>query len=269
MTKRQTTRDRIVEQARHLFNEQGYEAVTTAALAAHLGMAEGNLWYHFKTKRALLDAIGARYAEVIEQRLRMVPGADAVASYAALLGTMMAEFRAFRFLYRDQRSYGQLAELIEQNARQWTEITFAQLEAHLAALGGAVSGAVNSLLIRKTRDESYLVLVLYPMAAQLAVAAAAMPFVHVPMQGRDLAVTGLQALTGVAGTIALIAAYRRATAATVAPMTYVQMLVAALTGWLFFQSHPDLWTLAGAAVIIGAGLFLWHAGRVKEPGMTD
>jgi len=134
MTKRQTTRDRIVEQARHLFNEQGYEAVTTAALAAHLGMAEGNLWYHFKTKRALLDAIGARYAEVIEQRLRMVPGADAVASYAALLGTMMAEFRAFRFLYRDQRSYGQLAELIEQNARQWTEITFAQLEAHLAAL---------------------------------------------------------------------------------------------------------------------------------------
>jgi AcrR family transcriptional regulator len=134
MTKRQTTRDRIVEQARHLFNEQGYEAVTTAALAAHLGMAEGNLWYHFKTKRALLDAIGARYAEVIEQRLRMVPGADAVASYAALLGTMMAEFRAFRFLYRDQRSYGQLAELIEQNGRQWTEITFAQLEAHLAAL---------------------------------------------------------------------------------------------------------------------------------------
>ena len=61
----------------------------------------------------------------------------------------------------------------------------------------------------------------------------------------------------------------RAGAATVAPMTYVQMLVAAFTGWLFFQSHPDLWTLAGAAVIIGAGLFLWHAGRVKEPGMTD
>ncbi len=134
MTKRQTTRDRIVEQARHLFNEQGYEAVTTAALAAHLGIAEGNLWYHFKTKRALLDAIGARYAEVIEQRLLMAPGADAVASYAALLGTMMAEFRAFRFLYRDQRSYGQLAELIERNARQWTETTFAQLEAHLAAL---------------------------------------------------------------------------------------------------------------------------------------
>ena len=56
------TRERIVEQALLLFNEQGYGAVTTAALAAHCGIAEGNLWYHFKTKRALLDAIGERYA---------------------------------------------------------------------------------------------------------------------------------------------------------------------------------------------------------------
>ena len=129
-----TTKERIVVEALRLFNEQGYEAVTTAALAAHLGMAEGNLWYHFKTKRALLDAIGARYAKVIEARISQAPGEDAVASYALLLETMMAEFRAFRFLYRDQRSYGQLAETIERNARQWTQRTIDQLEHYLAAL---------------------------------------------------------------------------------------------------------------------------------------
>jgi drug/metabolite transporter (DMT)-like permease len=61
----------------------------------------------------------------------------------------------------------------------------------------------------------------------------------------------------------------RAGAATVAPMTYVQMLIASVIGWLFFQSHPDLWTLLGAAVIIAAGLYLWHSGRVREPVMTD
>lgn len=61
----------------------------------------------------------------------------------------------------------------------------------------------------------------------------------------------------------------RAGAASVAPMTYVQMLVASLMGWLFFDSRPDLWTLVGAATIIGAGLYLWRAGRVREPGMTD
>lgn len=129
-----STRERIVEEARRLFNEQGYEHVTTAALAAHLGIAEGNLWYHFKTKRALLDALAARYAELIEARFRLAPGADAVASYAHLLETMMAEFRAFRFLYRDMRGYGQPADLIVANAPRWLEMTFAQLEAHLAAL---------------------------------------------------------------------------------------------------------------------------------------
>lgn len=61
----------------------------------------------------------------------------------------------------------------------------------------------------------------------------------------------------------------RAGAASVAPMTYVQLIIASFLGWLFFDSHPDAMTLAGAAIIVGAGLYLWHAGRVKEPGMTD
>lgn len=61
----------------------------------------------------------------------------------------------------------------------------------------------------------------------------------------------------------------RAGAASVAPMTYVQLLVATVLGWLWFDSHPDAMTLLGAGIIIVAGLYLWRAGRVKEPGMTD
>jgi drug/metabolite transporter (DMT)-like permease len=61
----------------------------------------------------------------------------------------------------------------------------------------------------------------------------------------------------------------RAGAASIAPMSYIQLLVATFLGWLWFDSHPDAMTLLGAAVIIGAGLYLWRAGRVKEPGMTD
>ncbi|MEY4982222.1 MAG: hypothetical protein RIR62_488 [Pseudomonadota bacterium] len=125
---------------------------------------------------------------------------------------------------------------------------------HLAALAGALTGALNSILIRRTREESYLVLSLYPMAAQLAVAAAAMPFIHVPMQGRDLAVTGLQALAGVAGTIAFIEAYRRATAATVAPMQYSQIIWATILGYLIFGERPLTVTWIGIGLIVAAGL---------------
>lgn len=128
------TRDRIVETARHLFNEQGYGAVSTAALAAACGIAEGNLWYHFKTKRALLDALGQRFAAVIEVRLALIAGADPVADYARLLEAVMEEFRDFRFLYRDQPSYGEHADVIAGAAPDWIARTYAQFESHLAAL---------------------------------------------------------------------------------------------------------------------------------------
>ena len=61
----------------------------------------------------------------------------------------------------------------------------------------------------------------------------------------------------------------RAGAAAIAPMTYVQLIVALLLGWLVFGDVPDGVSLGGAAVIVGAGLYLWRAGRVREPAMTD
>ena len=57
----------------------------------------------------------------------------------------------------------------------------------------------------------------------------------------------------------------KAGAATVAPMTYGQLLAAVLLGWIFFGEVPDLIALAGAAIIVGSGLYLWYIGRVREP----
>lgn len=61
----------------------------------------------------------------------------------------------------------------------------------------------------------------------------------------------------------------RAGAAQVAPCTYIQMLVATLIGWLWFGDVPDALTLFGAAIIIGAGLYLWRSsarrGRAPQP----
>ena len=131
------TRDRIVGTALTLFNARGYGTVSTAALASACDMAEGNLWYHFKTRAALLDAISQRFAAAIEARLALRPGGDPVGAYAALLEAMMAEFRAFRFLYRDQQAYGEEAVIIRDNAPRWLVATFDQIEAHLAALVGA------------------------------------------------------------------------------------------------------------------------------------
>ena len=58
---------------------------------------------------------------------------------------------------------------------------------------------------------------------------------------------------------------QRAGAATIAPVTYVQILVATVLGWWWFGDVPDVLTLLGAAIIIGAGLMLWWT-TPREPG---
>ena len=50
----------------------------------------------------------------------------------------------------------------------------------------------------------------------------------------------------------------RASAAEIAPMTYVQLLIAMALGIAIFGDWPDLTSLVGSAIIIGAGLFLWN-----------
>ena len=58
---------------------------------------------------------------------------------------------------------------------------------------------------------------------------------------------------------------QRAGASAVAPRSYVQMLMATMLGWVFYAEFPDAMTWAGVAVIIAAGLYLWHSGR-KQVG---
>ena len=61
----------------------------------------------------------------------------------------------------------------------------------------------------------------------------------------------------------------RAGAAMIAPMSYVQLPVAGLLGWVFFADSPDVLTLAGAAVIIGAGLLLWWMTPAAKPAEAE
>jgi drug/metabolite transporter (DMT)-like permease len=76
------------------------------------------------------------------------------------------------------------------------------------------------------------------------------------------------ACTATIGHMLLYMAAVRASAAVVAPMTYVQLLVAAALSWAMFGTVPDWSTYAGAALIIGGGLLLWRAQKpqvVPEP----
>jgi len=71
--------------------------------------------------------------------------------------------------------------------------------------------------------------------------------------------SAIVAVTATIGHWAIYSATTRASAATVAPMTYVQLLVALAAGIALFGDIPDWPMLLGAGLIVGAGLLLWSA----------
>ncbi|MBP0581964.1 TetR/AcrR family transcriptional regulator [Labrys sp. LIt4] len=96
------TRQRIVTLALGLFNENGPDRVTTAQIAAAAGINEGNLYYHFRTKEALVAAVLDRFeADAMDL---LAEGAEDSADPTASLGLLQRWFALvwdYRFLLRD------------------------------------------------------------------------------------------------------------------------------------------------------------------------
>lgn len=130
MTKKIPTKQRILDAALRLFNEKGYGRVTTAALAKDVGIAEGNLWYHFNDKASLLKALSAEYSESVRERLKMRPTGGAILpEYMGFFSRMADELQTYMFLYRDHADYGPqvedivagMPELYRRSADQYRE----------------------------------------------------------------------------------------------------------------------------------------------------
>lgn len=88
----------------------------------------------------------------------------------------------------------------------------------------------------------------------------------VPLFWSDLAPYEWAMLAGVGilalgGHLLLIRAYTLVPASVLAPFVYVQIVWAALIGWIVFGDLPDAPTLIGGAVVIASGLIVLRAER--------
>lgn len=68
--KPEETRERILDAARTLFRTRGYVNTSTADIAAHAGVAEGSIFYHYGSKRNLLAALGREWAQSLIAAMR-------------------------------------------------------------------------------------------------------------------------------------------------------------------------------------------------------
>jgi len=89
-----------------------------------------------------------------------------------------------------------------------------------------------------------------------------LPFVWTaPPSAFDLMLLLVLGAFGSAGHFLLILAHDRAPASVLSPFMYTQLLWATTFGYLVFGNLPNQWTLAGAAIVIGSGLYLLNRER--------
>jgi drug/metabolite transporter (DMT)-like permease len=137
----------------------------------------------------------------------------------------------------------------------------------LVGLAGGVAFAVFNIVTRVLRGTSDIVMVSGQFGAMLLVSGAAAPFAWTAPSTLDF---GLLMLLGVVAMLAFVCvnrSLRLAPASVVVPYQYTMIVWAVALGWLVFGDVPDGFTLTGATIIVGAGLYiLWREQVVARRG---
>jgi len=129
----------------------------------------------------------------------------------------------------------------------------------LVALAGSLLYALFLVATRRLRETPDVVLAALQMLGGLAVGLALLPAQGWVAPGwRDLLLMLMLGLVATFGHLGVTRALKLAPASVVVPYQYSFILWAALFGWLFFAEVPGPHILAGAAVVVGAGLWLYR-----------
>lgn len=93
------------------------------------------------------------------------------------------------------------------------------------------------------------------------------PFVWTTPESWPIALMMLgTGVLGSAGHFLLISGHRLAPAAVLSPFVYTQLIWVVILGYWVFDHVPNRWTMAGAAIVIGSGLYLLY--RERKLGKT-
>ena len=127
----------------------------------------------------------------------------------------------------------------------------------LAVLGAALCYAVSAITTRivgRTDRSEHMVLWLMVFLAIGATALAAPNWVAV--RSADVWLLCGLSLTGFLGQLAVTEAFNSGEASRVAPFEYSGLAWGVGLDWLLWRTLPDQYTLIGAAIIIGSGIYL-------------
>lgn len=127
------TRDRILDVALNLFNDEGEAAQTAVDIANALDMSPGNLYYHFKGKEPIIEALFDRFEEEMQIILGGSPGAvTSIEDNWVFIYIVLEEIYDFRFFYRN---IGDMMERYPNMAARFRRILALKRKAIFEVLG--------------------------------------------------------------------------------------------------------------------------------------
>lgn len=143
----------------------------------------------------------------------------------------------------------------------------------IVPLAGAVLFAFYVIATRfVSRDDSAATSFFYTGVAGAVVLSFTAPFYWTELAPFDWAWMALLCATGISSHYFLIRAYDLLDASAVQPLTYLQLVLAALIGATLFDEHLTLNMLIGSVMVVGAGIFtIWRESVVARhrAGMAD
>jgi drug/metabolite transporter (DMT)-like permease len=142
-------------------------------------------------------------------------------------------------------------------------LTVGGLAVLASAVGYAVSAIAGRILARRDRPEHMVFWVMLMMGVGATVLAAPS---WVPLHVRHLPVLATLAVSGFVAQLALTEAFSHGEASVVAPFEYTALAWGVAIDWLMWKTLPDGFTLLGAAIIIGSGLYLIRHETVHAEG---
>jgi drug/metabolite transporter (DMT)-like permease len=142
--------------------------------------------------------------------------------------------------------------------------------AAVAAMMTAVASALSVVVVRKlSTTETTASIAFYTNAAAMVVMAGLLPFDFVVPTLADLAVMAAAGLAAGSAVMLLVAGYRRAPAAVVAPFQYSQMLWGVGLGLLFWGDVPASAVAVGATIVVASGLYILYREVVLAGGQAE
>ena len=138
----------------------------------------------------------------------------------------------------------------------------------LIALGGSLSFALLMLITRSLRRTPDIVLASSQFAGTFTLGALMSPFGWVTPSVGSLGLFAAAGCISVAALLCVNRSLKLAPASVVVPYQYSMIVWAVMFGYFVFGDVPSIATIVGAAIIIGAGLYIFLRERDLGRGET-